>query len=185
VGEFKLQATDEFDGLSAEIGGVMLRALQPEAIISLAPFMDQGSAVSQAMSSMFGIGLPAVGKTNEAKIVRVLWAGHRQWFVLGAADPAVWAKMLVGKAAVTDQSDAWVAFCLTGADAEEVMARLCSLDLKQMEQGQTARAEFAHMMSVITPINGGFEIMVMRSFARTAIHHTTEAMTKLAAQRRL
>lgn len=185
MGEFKLQALDEFDELRAEIGAVVLQVFHPGKIVSLAPFMDQGLAVNKVMVSTFGAGLPEVGEIKLAKTVRVMWSGHGQWFVCGDFDPVALVKSLDEKAAITDQSDAWVTFNLTGADTEEVMARLCSLDLQQMELGQTARAEFAHMMSVITPIKGGFEIMVMRSFARTAIHNTKEAMTKLAAQRQL
>ncbi len=114
-----------------------------------------------------------------------MWAGQGQWFVVGDIGTELLTDALHTKAAVTDQSDAWVVLTLNGADASEVMTRLCSLDLGALEQGQTARAEFAHMMSCITPTTDGFEIMIMRSFAKTAIHHTQEAMRKLAALRAL
>ncbi len=134
---------------------------------------------------MVKLTLPTVGKVISKKHVRAMWAGQGQWFVVGDIELQILVEALDTKAAVTDQSDAWVILTLVGEDAAEVMSRLCSLDLDALEQGQTARAEFAHMMSCITPIPEGFEIMIMRSFAKTAIHHTREAMHKLAAQRAL
>jgi heterotetrameric sarcosine oxidase gamma subunit len=185
VVDFKLHPSDALIGLPIEIGETVLTSVQPASIVSVAPFKGQGMAVNDALKTVAKIVLPTVGMATSKKHVRAMWAGQGQWFVIGDIDLQILTNELDSKAAVTDQSDAWVVFTLSGADATEVMSRLCSLDLGAMEIGQTARAEFAHMMSCITPVPEGFEIMIMRSFAKTAIHHTREAMSKLAAQRAL
>jgi len=52
-------------------------------------------------------------------------------------------------------------------------------------KGQVARTEFAHMMSIILPQDGGYDIWVMRSMAKTALEHLTEAATLFSATKAL
>lgn len=183
--DFKLHPSDALIGQPIEIGEAVLAITQPANILSVAPFKGQGLAVNDALKAVVKLALPAVGMVTSKKHVRAMWAGQGQWFFVGDVDLETLVEALDTKAAVTDQSDAWVVLTLGGVDAPEVMSRLCSLDLDMLEQGQTARAEFAHMMSCITPTPEGFDVMIMRSFAKTAIHHTREAMSKLAALRAL
>jgi len=183
VADLRLHSSEAPIGQPIEIGEAVLASDQPANILSVAPFKGQGMAVNDALKAVVKLTLPAVGKVTSKKHVRAMWAGQGQWFIVGDITLETLAEALDTKAAVTDQSDAWVVLLLTGEDASEVMTRLCSLDLDALEQGQTARAEFAHMMSCITPVPGGFEIMIMRSFAKTATHHTREAMRNLAAIR--
>lgn len=182
--DFKLYARDPLDGVDVTIGEASLAASQPSAIVSIAPFNGQGIAVDEGVSKLLEVGLPAVGSLNVWTEGKVLWTGQGMWFVVGDLDIARLVAKLDGKAAVTDQTDAWAVFRLTGNDAREVMARLCPLDFSTLE-AQIVRTEFAHMMSIIIPIDGGFEIMVMRSFVKTAIEHVCGAMTRVAAQKRL
>lgn len=181
--DFKLHPSEDLIGQPIEIGEAVLACNQPECILSIAPFKGQGMAVNDALRAAVKLSLPTIGNVTSNKQVRAMWAGQGQWFVVGDIGTELLTDALDTKAAVTDQSDAWVVLTLNGVDASEVMTRLCSLDLGALEQGHTARAEFAHMMSCITPIPEGFEIMILRSFAKTAIHHTQEAMRKLAALR--
>ncbi len=185
MADFILHPSEDLIGQPIEIGDAVLACNQPASILSVAPYKGQGLAVNDALKAVIKLALPTVGKVTYKKHIRAMWAGQGQWFVVGEVGLAMLTETLDTKAAVTDQSDAWVVLTVSGTDASEVMTRLCSLDLDTLEQGQTARAEFAHMMSCITPISQGFEIMIMRSFAKTAIHHTREAMNKLAAQRAL
>ena len=185
MADFKLYPNADLISQPIEIGEAVLACNQPASIFSVAPFKGQGVAVNDALKSVINFALPAVGKVASMKHIRAMWAGQGQWFIVGDIGLASLTAALNTKAAVTDQSDAWVVLTLCGADAPEVMTRLCSLDLSALAQGQTARAEFAHMMSCITPIAGGFEIMIMRSFAKTAIHHTSDSMRKFAALRAL
>ena len=185
MADFKLHPSEALIGNPIKIGEAVLACHQPANILSVAPFKGQGMAVNDALKALIKLALPTVGKVASKKHIRAMWAGQGQWFVVGDIELTVLTETLDAKAAVTDQSDAWVVLTLGGADASEVMSRLCSLDIDALEQGQTARAEFAHMMSCITPTPEGFEIMIMRSFAKTAIHHIREAMNKLAALRAL
>ena len=183
MADFELTPDVALIGQPIKIGEAVLHSLQPDNIVSVAPLKGQGKAVNDALLGAIKLGLPEVGAVNINKNTRVMWTGQGQWFVTGKTDADTLAKALSGKAAVTDQSDGWQVLTLTGADALDVMSRLCPLDFGAMTLGQTARTEFAHMMAAITPMKDGFEIMIMRSFAKTAVHEAREAMERVAAQR--
>lgn len=185
MADFKLTPSETLIGQPIEIGEAVLACTRPSNILSVAPFKGQAMAVNDALKAVVKLALPTVGNVTSKKHIRAMWVGQGQWFIVGDIGLETLVEALDTMAAVTDQSDAWIVLTLGGDDASEVMTRLCSLDLDALDQGQTARAEFAHMMSCITPTPEGFEIMIMRSFAKTAIHHTREVMGKLAAQRAL
>ena len=183
MAEFEICPCISLIGQPIEIGEVVLECSEPVGILSIAPFKGQGIAVNDALRATLKIGLPAAGCVIVKTNLHAMWVGQGLWFIVGSIDLTTVSEALEAIAAVTDQSDAWEVFTLSGVDASEVMSRLCSLDLSTLQQGQTARAEFAHMAACITPVSDGFEIMVPRSYAKTAMHHMQAAMTKLAAQR--
>lgn len=183
--DFKLKVGDTLIGRPVEIGEAVFRCNQPVNILSVAPFKGQGMVVNDALNATIKLGLPTVGSAVSRKSIRIMWAGQGLWFIVGEFDLGWLADVLSKNAATTDQTDAWVTLTLGGADVDVVMSRLCSLDLSEFSEGQTARTDFAHMASCITPLKDGYEVMVMRSFAKTAVHHIKTVMTKLAAQRAL
>ena len=164
--------------LPAEIGGVRLEEVVPEAITSVAPLKGQEKAVSAALKEALGAGLPGPNRTVGKEGARVIWAGRGQAFLLG---PPVAPE----GAAVTDQSDAWAVIRIEGKAAEAVLARLTPLDLRAsaFKRGHTARTLLNHMTCSLTRLGAqSFEIMVFRSMARTAVHELTEAMDAVAAR---
>lgn len=121
--------------------------------------------------------LPPPGSTAKTGEARIIWMGRNLWFVLG--DPPKFPGT-----AQTDQSDGWAGFRLTGEGARDVLARLCPLDLHPdgFPEGATARSELAHMAASITAEADGYLILVMRSFAGTALDELETAMRSVAAQ---
>ena len=83
------------------------------------------------------------------------------------------AKVAPEGAAVTDQSDAWAVVALEGDAAEAVLARLVPVDLRVavFAVGHVAKTMLAHLSVTITRTGQAtFEIMVMRSMAKTLVH---------------
>ncbi len=163
--------------------GATLFEATPAFITSVMPFAGQQKALAAALKSIHDLSLPAPGRSAGKAALRVLWSGRGQYFLVGdrPADPT-----LAAQAALTDQTDGWAVMSLESDNAADVLARLCPLDLRaeHFKRGHTARTELAHMMSVITRTTKGFEIMVMRSFAKTAVHNLEDAMKSVAAQSR-
>ncbi|MEM7750433.1 MAG: sarcosine oxidase subunit gamma, partial [Pseudomonadota bacterium] len=128
-------------------------------------------------------GLADIGRSQAARVWST-WMGRNLWFIWGA-DPADLTTRLNGAAAVTEQTDGWVIFDLTGADAVGVLARLTPLDLHPdtFPPGTSARTDLAHMAASVTALGEGFRIMAMRSFAGTLMHDLEAAMRSIAGQR--
>lgn len=156
-------------------GDVTLTELPFVQITSVAPFNGREAAVSKILKASTGAGLPDTGRLLVGGTCEVLWAGQGQFFVAGAPVPSV-------EAAVTDQSDAWVTLGLDGAQAGDVLARLCPLDLRGMDEGDVARSLVGHIACVIIGRSGGFEIMAFRSMAGTLWCELETAMQSVAAR---
>jgi len=178
VADFTLQENPALNG--ADIGQVKLVVCPSEPITSIAPFIGQLDAVNDVLK-LHRIKMPKVGAVSSGKNLSILWVGQDQWLALGAPD--MFFENLHGIAALTDQSDAWVALHLSGEDAASIMARLTPVDMSALSVGHCARSEYAHMPSVLVPVSDGYKIMVPRSFAQTAVDKTVGAMRRLAGQR--
>ena len=176
-----LIAKSPVEGLvPAEVGTVRLEDVTPDQMTSVAPFKGKVKAASEVLKGEMGNPTPAPLRSTGKDGARLIWFGQNLTMVLGALDGA----KLAGIAAVTDQSDGWVVLRLEGADAEGTLARLTPLDLRLsvFKRGHTARSELQHMMASITRTGANsFDIMVMRSMARTAVHDLTEAAKRVAA----
>lgn len=153
-------------------GGVRLEAVAPEAITSIMPFAGQEEAL--------GLPFPAPNRSVEQGGLRLLWSGAGQALAIGALP-----RGLDGKAALSDQSDAWAVMQLSGEGAEAVLARLTPVDLNPavFQPGHVLRSEVAHMNAVLARLAADrFEIMVFRSMAVWAVHEVEAAMRAVAAR---
>jgi sarcosine oxidase subunit gamma len=171
-----LSPGSEFDRFEA--GGLALSESTVDQITSVAPFKGQADAVSRAMKAELGIGFPAPGDAFLKGDVQVIWAGRNTAFVMGAAFAPTGA-------ALTDQSDAWAIFRLEGVAAQDVLARLVPIDLRDAAfgEGRTARTMLAHMTCSLTRIGATrYDVMVFRSMAATAWHDLKGAMERVLAE---
>ena len=172
----ELVAEGPFDGagLPRSAGGATLAALPEVARVAVAPFAGKRAAVAEVLAARIGAGLPEPGRAEGP----VAWAGMGQWLVEGreAGEVADW---LGGLAAATDQSDAWAGLRLAGDAAREVLARLVPLDLAPgpFPPGSAARSLLRHVpLLLIARDEGAFELLVPRSYARTAVADLARAM---------
>lgn len=146
---------------------------------SVSPFQGQDKAVAKVLKSM-GLTFPAPNRTSVADDTTLIWTGRHQAFLLNADSAS-----LAATCALTDQSDGWAAFTLTGPQAEAVLARLMPLDLRAsaFAVGHAVRAPLNHMNAVLWRTGPhAFTLLVFRSMARTAWHEIAEAMAMVAAR---
>jgi len=170
--------------LPAIFGGVTLAAPPETPMRSIAPYRNRAAALDEAL----GAPLPEPGRSVElADGLRLIWAGLDLWFLRGPGATAEFAERIASHAAVTDQSDGWTALALTGTGAADVLARLVPLDLDPaaFPPGAAARTELRHIACLIRAMDGGFELLVMRSFTATAVHEIAAAMRAVAARAEL
>ena len=160
-------------------GAFTLSEATPGRITSVAPFQGKEKPLSAALKKAYKLAFPAPNRMLGGSAGRIVWSGYDQAFVLDA-DPAP----LAGLAALTDQSDGWAGLRLAGPEPERVLARLMPIDLRPavFAEGDAARVGLNHMMAVIWRAAVGFEILVFRSMARTAVHEIAAAMAAVAAR---
>ena len=178
----ELAATPPFAGLvlpRAE-GSAVLAALPETPRCSIAPFRGRAEAVATAVG-----GLPEPGRAEPREGGRILWAGLDLWLVEGAEAERLARAAAEAGAAVTDQSDAWAGLTLAGG-VVDVLARLAPLDVDPaaFPPGHAARSLLRHIPCLFLSVDGGVEILVPRSYARSAVHDISEAMLSVAAMER-
>ena len=126
-----------------------------------------------------GLDFPAPNSALSQGAARIVWTGRGQAFLIDT-DPAP----LAGLAALTDQSDGWARLRLSGAGADQALARLVPVDLRpaSFAPGAALRAPLSHMMAVLIAGPGEIEVMIFRSMLHSAWHEIETAMRALAAR---
>ena len=171
-----LKDIDIFEGLPLTIGAMRLEAVALPSVSLIAPFKGQMMAVADALKAEIGMILPPTGQCGKSDTATAYWRAPGQWLVFGALD----AGKLAGMAAVADMSDAFGRLRLSGG--MEAPARLVELDVETMQPGQVAHTVLADIPATLIAIDGGFEIMLPRSYAASAAKRIEVAMRSVAAR---
>jgi sarcosine oxidase subunit gamma len=144
------------------------------AIVNLRGNADD-AAFSEAAARALSVTLPTKpGTTVDNGVVRVVWAGPDDWFVIGPkgdADALVsrLRDVLAGTHhAVTDVSSGYTILHLGGATARDVLAQGCPLDLhpRAFARGTCAGSHFFKAAVWLWQVGDppAFELLVRRSF---------------------
>ncbi|WP_299546773.1 sarcosine oxidase subunit gamma [uncultured Tateyamaria sp.] len=161
------------------IGACRLAEVDLGILTSIAPYA--ASKIAAPFKAAHGMAWPAPNRATGKADGRAIWFGRDMVLLAGPKpDPT-----LTKHAALTDQSDAWAAVTLSGADVEDVLARLVPLDLSpgQFKRGHTARSQIQHMTGSITRVGtDAFLLMVFRSMAGTLLHDLERAMASVAVR---
>jgi len=162
------------------IGGIHIAEIAMPVLASLAMRHGQDAGFKRAASSTFAGGLPSPGKSSGDATCRVIWMGPDQYLVEGmtGAELAAAFGML---ASVTDQSDAWAGFDISGADCVAMLERLSSADSRRMAGGDATRTPVHHMNCVLVCRAAGthFTVYGPRSAAASLHHALTAAAASL------
>lgn len=174
-----LQETSPAAGLlPITVGTVALREIVPARVVSVLPY---ASATPQALKKTLGMPFPAPGGTQQRDGLRAVWIGQNEALLIGERTP----DDLAYHAALVDQTDMWCFVELTGAQVEDVLARLVPIDLRQavFATGTTARTLLGHLTASVTRTGDStFEVAVFRSMAGTLIHDLQAALEAVAAR---
>ena len=169
------------DLLPLAIGEAEATEVDLGVLTSVAPYAGQEASVSDAMKAAHEVGFPAPNRAPGKAGARAIWFG-RDMALLAGPEPDT---SLREHAALTDQSDAWTCVELSGAGAEDVLARLVPVDLRRatFKRGHTVRSQIKHMNGSITRIGAdSFLLLVFRSMAETLVHDLKEAMQTVASR---
>lgn len=168
--EFVLEPRSALGGWRVEIADAVAAEVACLALFSLATFA-RGD-------------LPAPGRVAEREGALALAIAADQWLVEIAGDGGggETAAALAPGAAVTDQSDAWVAVDLDGALSRAALERICPIDLAPAAFGAdaVARTVMAHLGVIIRRRGPGFRLYSARSSARDFAHAIETSLRNVA-----
>lgn len=149
------------------------------ALASLATRKGRETDVAKAAKAL-NITLPNPGHASD----NALWLSPDQWMIeapydthediLGYLKPA-----FKDAASITEQTDAWVRFDLSGPDLHAMFELLCNLDTRAMQPGHGTRTVIEHLGCYVTCRPGHFTVLGPRSSAKS-LHHALITAAKSA-----
>lgn len=168
------------------IGSTTLTERPDIALASVAARMGHEAACQRHLKDVLG-AVPGPGKVHLHDPEAGFWVGPDMWMV-GAPfatheDLADQLKRRFGNtASVTEQTDAWVCFDLRGAGMEDVMERLCAIDIRTMTTGDGTRTMIDHLGCFVLRRDPADWVRILgpRSAAGSLHHALVTAMRSVA-----
>lgn len=167
------------------IGGIRITEIADTCLASLAMRRGKAAGFRKAAKKALGTDLPAPGQRTGNGRHGVIWMGPDQFLVeaeTGMTNPAGELAASFGAAAsITDQSDAWVRFDITGKDVPAMLERLSAADTRMMQGGAAVRTPVHHMLCVLVCRDAytGFTVYGPRASAQSLHHALTAAAASL------
>ena len=161
------------------IGPVIITENATIALASLAIRKGRETDVAKAAKAL-NFTLPGPGHASES----ALWLAPDQWMIEAPfathEDIIAYLKPTFSDAAsITEQTDAWVRFDLSGPDLHAMFELLCNLDSRAMQPGDATRTVIEHLGCYVTRRSTGFTILGPRSSAKS-LHHALITAAKSA-----
>jgi len=162
-----------------QIGTLTIIEVVDQALASLAARNGQREVLQKALP----LRLPDVGKSTSDGDFTVFWIGPDQWMVSAAHDAhellAAELKQMVGAAAsVTEQTDGWCRFDVSGAAHCGLFERLSSVPIRAMQPGEVQRGLIEHLGAFIWRIEGDRMAVLAPRSAAASLHQTLVAAAR-------
>lgn len=177
----ELKAQSSFaDLLPLKIGSMTVEERDLGRLTVLGGFAS-AAGLSETLEASHGVTLPKPLQSTQKDNTRCLWFGRNEVLLVGPAPD----QTLANHAALVDVSDGWAAAELQGPGAEDVLARLVPVDLRNatFTPGQTLRSQLREIPASITRTDTGFLLLVYRSMAATLVQELRRAMEAVASRR--
>lgn len=164
------------------IGPVTITEVTDTALASLAARM--GQSIADAAKAA-GIPLPAPGRAEQGQTYAAFWLGPDQWMLEAPyathEDITAILKPVFGEtASLTEQTDAWARFDVTGDRLPALLERLCNFDLATQGTGAATRTMMEHLgVYIVTRSPTHLSILGPRSSA-ASLHHALATAAKAA-----
>ena len=149
--------------------------------------VDHTAVDTAALRDAVGGTLPTLPNTwTVLADGRAIWLGPDEWLLTGDRAAGTWEEALRAVvdphgAAVVDVSDQRTGFRLHGADARELLALGCALDLRpaSFPPGSAAQTLLGQSGVLLTSEGDGFRLAVRTSFAGYVADWLLDAATEL------
>ncbi|PLL12138.1 sarcosine oxidase subunit gamma [Tabrizicola sp. TH137] len=160
---------------SVTLGPVTITEVVDTALASLAARMGEAKAVADIADSA-GIPLPGPGKAAQGATYAAFWLSPDMWMIEAPfathEDILAHLKPHFGEtASLTEQTDAWARFDVTGDDLPAMFERLCAFDLRAQAPGAATRTVIEHLgCYIVIRASGHLSVLGPRSSAASLFH---------------
>ena len=154
----------------AEQARIAVTLTAPRTIAGIGVFRDRAPCLA-ALHAEFGVTVPITPRFVQAGPVTLSCLAPTRYLASASADaclPVRLANKLAGLAAITDQSDMWATFALSGLLVRELLARLVPVDLTTTKFGigDLALTRASHVdVRLWRLADHDYELAVTRSYA--------------------
>jgi sarcosine oxidase subunit gamma len=160
---------------SVTLGPVTIAEVTDTALASLAARQGAAQAVAE-IAGKLGIPLPGPGKAAKGATYGSVWLSPDLWMIEAPfathEDIVAILKPHFGESAsLTEQTDAWARFDVTGADLPAMFERLCAFDLRANGPGSATRTVIEHLgCYIVIRAEGHLSVIGPRSSAASVFH---------------
>jgi heterotetrameric sarcosine oxidase gamma subunit len=162
-----------YGAASSEGPGVRLWVRHPLSITTIIARKDQGSALSAALQTHYGIAAPPPGRTARGHGLSVQWCGDEQYYAISESrsEGALYRELkacLDGLASVSDQSHGRVILGVSGPKARTLLSKGSPVDFhpREFPLGAAAATQMAHIgVHVSRTGEDAFELSLFRGFS--------------------
>jgi sarcosine oxidase subunit gamma len=160
---------------SVTLGPVTISEVTHTALASLAARQGEAKAITD-IADAAGIPLPPPGKAAQGATYAAFWLSPEMWMIEAPfathEDIVAILKPHFGEAAsLTEQTDAWARFDVTGDDLPAMFERLCAFDLRAHGPGAATRTVIEHLgCYVVIRAPGHLSVIGPRSSAASLFH---------------
>jgi sarcosine oxidase subunit gamma len=154
----------------AEDAGVTITLAAPSSAAGIAAFRDQGRLLA-ALQAEFGADIPSTPRFVQTGALTLSCLAPTRYFATAPRNADLAARLsasLTGLAAVTDQSDLWACFAISGLRSRVTLARIVPIDLtpSKFRPGDLALTRAGHLDVRLWCVGEhSYEIAVARSYA--------------------
>ena len=160
---------------SVTLGPVTITEVTDTALASLAARHGEALAVAD-IAETAGIPLPPPGKAAQGATYAAFWLSPEMWMIEAPfathEDIVAILKPHFGEAAsLTEQTDAWARYDVTGNDLPTMFERLCAFDLRSHGLGSATRTVIEHLgCYVVIRTDNHLSVIGPRSSAASVFH---------------
>lgn len=165
------------------VGAFTLTEMPDVAQASVAARRGKENGCAKTLAKLLGAPAPQPGKSTSGTPYSSIWMGPGQWMLSADFDThediaSMLEAQLGDTASVTEQTDAWTCFELTGQGCFAVLELLCNINLTSFEAGDATRSAIHHLgcFVICDDPDKAVRIIGPRASAGSLHHAITTAM---------
>jgi len=157
------------------VGGITIAENTELALASVAARSSQEPACRTILKTLLKSPAPEPGQALFAHPYSAIWMAQDQWLVSAPFDTHEQIASLLksdfaSTASITEQTDGWVCFDVSGENLTDMFERLCPAPVRRFQTGSAQRTTIHHITCFLITQSSGIRVLGPQSSA-ASLHH--------------